>query len=431
VYVKNQYTDQFEQWSQRDSLSDSNPVDKIYEVRVNGGLDYEIRFGDGVNGLIPTPGTDTIKVVYLVSNMEMGEIGIGALVPHSNFFVTSDSYVRCFDHNTSVMQSVPADSSWWSSTSGGIDDVIQQNNIRFIAEDSVNYDIKLVQADASSQSFNAEDIENVKSNTINPSRWGGLRLGNTQAYVNFARNQLDRYVHDAYAMNNNEFMNTMMAELITTKSYNQSKEGMAGIQNPSLKYKTQIDSTFFNNVYVFIVPQDELELIHPNREKVLRAFYDNRMSCTNTIVLSPVYSDMGFYIDLVIDNKYRQAKAVIRSNIRKYMADKYKKANASLGMEINLVNMKAEIMGSVAGIASINTILVFQKDYYNFTSENISDILSAPFTYEEEVPITKQNYNYNLAGYKFPVLNTSFMNDDRSIRIRDVGEDNLPYVEVV
>jgi len=431
VYVKNSYTGDFEQWTRVDSLSDRQPVDKIYEVRVNGDLNYEIRFGDGVNGVIPTAGVDTIKVVYLVSNMDYGEVGSGVLVPHSNFFVVSDSYVRCFNHKNNQLQSVSAESSWWSSASGTIDDVILQNNNRFIADDEVEYDIKIEQVDASSQSVNAEDLVAVKSNTISPARWSGLRLGNTDAYVNFAKNQLDVYVHDAYAMNNIEFMNGMMAEMITTEGYGQSRETISGVQNPLLKYKTQIDSTFFNNVYVFIVPQDETELIHPNKEKVLKAFYDNRMSCTNSIVLSPIYANLGFYIDLVRDDKYKQSKDVIRQNIRNYLEAKFLKEVSVLGMDINIEDMKAEIIETVPGIASINTILVFQKDYFNFTDENIDEILSDPFGYEEVAPITKQNYDYSLPGYKFPDLNSDFTNDIRSIKIRDVGEDNLPYVEVV
>ena len=363
--------------------------------------------------------------------MDYGEIGIGALIPYSNFFVVSDSYVRCFNHNTTLLQSVSAASSWWSSASGSIDDVILQNNTRFIAGDSVQYDIRLVQADASSQSINAEELESIKANTNNPTLWSGLRLGNTNAYVRFAKNQLDDYVHDAYAMGNVEYMNTFMAELISTNGYGQDTESITGRQNPLLKYKTQVDSTFFNNIYIFTVPEDERELVHPEKEKVLRAFYDNRMSCTNSIVLSPVYANLGLYVDITRDDKYKQAKAVIRQNIKNYLDDLFLKANATLGMSINLEDIKSDILTDIAGIGKVNTILVFQKDYYDFTSTNINDILTAPFGYQEVNPITKQNYNYDLAAYKFPILDSAFMNDTRSIKIRDVGEDNLPYMESV
>ncbi len=74
VYVKSIETGKWEQWERVDTLYLENATSKKYEVRYNETRNYEIKFGDDINGKrINT--NDLVAVYYLQSLGTDGEVG--------------------------------------------------------------------------------------------------------------------------------------------------------------------------------------------------------------------------------------------------------------------------------------------------------------------------------------------------------------------
>ena len=83
VFVR--YGDTFSQWSEVDSLINSNPTDKVFTTLIDDQNFVKVIFGDNVSGAVPTLGA-TIKAQYVVGggangNMDSGKSFVIKSVP--------------------------------------------------------------------------------------------------------------------------------------------------------------------------------------------------------------------------------------------------------------------------------------------------------------------------------------------------------------
>ena len=74
VYVRN--GDVYEQWTQVENITDSNPNDAVFYTTMDGDNFVYINFGDGISGAIP-PNGETVKVDYLIGGGVLGNIPAG------------------------------------------------------------------------------------------------------------------------------------------------------------------------------------------------------------------------------------------------------------------------------------------------------------------------------------------------------------------
>ena len=68
-------------WHEVDDFDDSGPKDRHYTVDKHGG---EIQFGDGINGMIPPPGADNIRVTYRFGGGANGNVEVGKIASLKN-----------------------------------------------------------------------------------------------------------------------------------------------------------------------------------------------------------------------------------------------------------------------------------------------------------------------------------------------------------
>ena len=78
VYVKSVRDGKFRQYQEVSSLYFTDPDDTVYEKRYNENGLYEFTFGNDVNGSKLNPG-DVIKIIYLQSDKQAGEVGANTL----------------------------------------------------------------------------------------------------------------------------------------------------------------------------------------------------------------------------------------------------------------------------------------------------------------------------------------------------------------
>jgi DNA-dependent RNA polymerase auxiliary subunit epsilon len=78
VYVKDIDTGLWSQWTRTESLYLENAADTKFEVRLNENKNYEIKFGDDINGR-QLKLNDIVAVYYLETLGSAGEVGTGAI----------------------------------------------------------------------------------------------------------------------------------------------------------------------------------------------------------------------------------------------------------------------------------------------------------------------------------------------------------------
>lgn len=74
------YNNTWNTWNYRDSFLASSPTDIYYILRISDNNEYIIKFGDGVNGMIPPIGVNNIKASYRIGIGARGNVGIATII---------------------------------------------------------------------------------------------------------------------------------------------------------------------------------------------------------------------------------------------------------------------------------------------------------------------------------------------------------------
>jgi len=65
----------FQPWNLKENFLSSNSASKDYTIDIDANDNAKVRFGDGVQGKIPTPGVDNIRAIYRVGADQDGNVG--------------------------------------------------------------------------------------------------------------------------------------------------------------------------------------------------------------------------------------------------------------------------------------------------------------------------------------------------------------------
>jgi hypothetical protein len=398
VYVKSINTGKWSKWSRSESLYLENATAQKFEVRLNGNKNYEIKFGDNINGLQLTTG-DTVAIYYLQSLGLAGEVGSGIIDGQPAVLYSTGQF-----NNIKV-------------------DVISPD-LTLLNDTSILY-LQFANTNISTSYTVAEDVNSIRANAPATFR-SQFRVVTASDYQAFIKNSFANIINDVKVLNNNEYVNGHLKYLYDI-----------GLTNPGQDYRVLYnqmafaDACNFNNVYVYVLPKatklitnNYVNYLTPSQKQLIVSSVNDKKTLTSEIVImDPVYKavTIGLGKDSVdptdITNSrlvvtlQRDSKippSVIKDQIQSIFESYFSPINITLGFTVNLT----DITGSILALDGVKQITTTNQDQ---STNGLSLIVFNPSYPQNDIISTTKNFTVK-------PFETVYLNDIEELMTRVVVE---------
>ena len=377
------------EYTRTPSLYLSNSNDRVFECRLNQNKNYEIKFGNNINGKKLTAG-NTIAIYYIASTGAEGEIS------QNNF---SDSALNIF--NTTKYDQIFTDTK-------------DQTLTYLTVNESV--EITATNSDASTNYSEEETVEEIRNNA--PKFFSSeYKLITKPDYENFIVRNFKNLIYDVNVSNNSDYVNIFQKYLTEDLGLTD----YTGYNNALFNQYEYSDSFNINNLYLTIVPK-----FKKNNSIVTRSNYLSP-SLNNEIIfelrkykllngeisfIDPVYLNIDFivknsneptileytdYTKLVIQ---RNNNAIVNNNtIKNKVATILKNYfdTAQLGQTIDIQKLNSDI-SSIDGVESCYT---YREDT-GIRQNGLNIAIYNPIYNGRDLKIIDSNYN--LKYFQIPYI---------------------------
>jgi hypothetical protein len=384
VYVKPKNTTTWQQWTNVSDLFLHTATDNVYTTRFNENLRYEINFGNGVNGK-KLEKDDQVAIYYLQIDPNATGISSGAL--NNNPFVS---------FNSVQYNQILAD------TSLNLDEKIIPNQLQYI----------ILNNEYPSNSYSDyESVDSIRSNAPKNFR-SQYRLVTTRDYESYIKSNYFNIICDTKVIGNDDFLKGHMKYL-----YN------IGLDKPQLQNQilfNQIkfaNSCNFNNLYIYAVPNNELQdfLSPPQKELIINGLEVSKTITSNIVITDPVYMYLDFYtkspitsptlndlsqnkLRIIKSKNSRRASSAIVADIKNLFMNMFNHKTSKLGQVIDLYQLTSDIL-NINGVENVET---YRSD--TDTSVNgISILLWNNLYPDQDTAVYTQNIT--LGYFQYPVFN--------------------------
>lgn len=405
VYVKSVNSGKWSKWARSESLYLENSTSQKFEIRLNGNKNYEIKFGDNINGAQLTTG-DIVSVYYLQSLGAAGEVGSGVV-----------------DSQPAILYST------------GQFNVIKQDVISpdlILLNDTNILYLQFANSNISTTFTEAEGVNSIRANA--PATFKSqFRVVTASDYEAFIKNSFANIINDVKVLSNNEYTNGHLKYLYDI-----------GLTNPGQDYRVLYnqmafaDACNFNNVYVYVLPK-ATKLITNNyvnyltpaqKQLIISSISDKKTLTSEVIIMDPVYKAIKIGNDPDIDDKdspatlvitlYRTSKtpaSVIKDKIRAIFSTYFDPAKITLGFTVNLT----DITGSILAIDGVKSV-VTRDD--NIDVNGVSLVVYNPSYPTDVIATTK---NFTVSNFQTVYLD-DIDNIIRSVIVVPEGTDNASII---
>jgi len=371
-------------------LADAN--DRVFECRYNQNKNYEIKFGNNINGVTLTSG-DQVAIYYLPSSGDTGKI------TKNNF---NETTLNIF--NTTRFDQIFND--------------IKDTTLDYVSVDeSVN--ITATNTEDSTDFGEEESVEEIRTNA--PKFFTSeYKLITKTDYESFITRNYKNFIYDVKVHNNSDYLNSYKSYLTNSLGLNSYTDH----NNALFNQVTYSDSFDFNNLFVTIVPKfkrnksvvTRSNYISPSlKSEIIRNIRDYKLLNAEITFLDPIYLAFDFYLKSASESPGLQIKdftslvierssgTIINENT---IVDKVHNiiesffSNAKLGQFINITQLNAEILGveGVVGFYTYRSDINIKADGLNFGMYN-------PVYNGRDLRII--NTNRNLSTFQIPYLDNS------------------------
>jgi hypothetical protein len=384
VYVKPKNAVKWQEWTNVSDLFLYTATENVFTTRFNENLRYEIQFGDGINGKKLNEG-DQVAVYYLQINPNAAGVAPNGL-------------------NASKF--------------------VQFNTVRYneiISDISFNYEEKLSTQQLSYITLSNEypsnsysDYENVDSIRLNaPKNFRSqYRLVTNRDYESFIEANYFNILCDAKVISNDDYMRGHIKYLYEI-----------GLNDPQLENQILLNqikfanSCNFNNLYVYAVPNNELQdfLAPPQKELIINGLNENKTITSKIVVMDPVYMNLDFYaksldktpsVDDLINCKLkitkskntRRASSGIVNDIQTLFVNTFNHKVSKLGQVIDLYKLTSDIL-NIDGVENVET----HRYDTNISVNGISILMWNDLYPNQDSKVYTQNVT--LGYYQYPVFN--------------------------
>ena len=398
VYIKREESDVWEKWDRVSELFTKKSTDKAFEVKFNQNKNYEIKFGDDINGS-KLNANDLVSIFYLKIDPLSTSIGTNALAGNSIKIFNSTSYTTVLD-----------------DTVTNFGTYLTADNLKYISLDN----------DFSSAPYSEEEsVDSIRKNAPKIFRTQN-RLVTSSDFDTFIRTNFSNILTDLKIMNNEDYMKNHIKYL-----YN------IGLKYPQLENSilyNQVNfatSCNFNNIYFYGVPtnQDQEYLSPSQKSMILDALQESKILTSNVVPIDPVYMYIDFYLPntstdytdsgntkLYIYKKdnTRRASSAIQSDIESIIDTYFTRSSNTLGQIINIYQITSSLL-NVDGVASIQTVRTDTGAKLDGLSFMIWNSLYP------NLDANTYSQNVNLENFQFPIFNDLANLSDRIVVVENSG----------
>jgi len=392
VYVKSS-DGIWEQWERTTSLYLENASAKKYEVRYNENKNYEIKFGNDINGKKLSE-NDQVAVYFLQSNGSDGEIGASAINGKSlNLYTTTQ----------------------FNGTGGIISDVVYDYTNSVISSTNLSY-IVFSNTENSTYFNDEETADEIRQNAPGIFR-SQYRIVTSDDYENYIKTNFSQIVHDVKTVNNWEYTSEYLKYLYDLGLTNPNKDSRVLYNQVYFG-----DSCNFNNVYSFVVPktiQDTFTYFNflkpAQKEFMLYNMRNQKILSSELVLMDPVYTAVGLFVpregttvdaSTISNNRLRIVKSddsrrndsSIASDVANVFQTYFSSQNIKLGQTIDVNELTKDILD----IDGVKTFYTVRTDDSTVSYEGLSLAVWNPIYTNDISLVTK---NITLPFFKIPFLN--------------------------
>ena len=344
VYInKTNSTGKWTKWNKTESLYLQNATDTSYEIRLNSNKNYEIKFGDNINGAQLDVG-DVVAVYYLQSAGTGGEVGAGAINGQSAALYTTGQFAL-------------------------IQPDVTSSDLNLLTDVNI-LNLQFANTSISTSYTDIESVDSIRSNA--PASFKSqYRVVTANDYMSFIKNNFANIINDVAVLNNNDYLNKHLGYLYTI-----------GLTNPGVDYRVLYnqmafaDACNFNNVYIYVLPKatklltnNYVNYLTPAQKQLITSTVADKKALTSeVVVMDPVYlavttgTGVGNVIstnDISSSNLVvalnRGAKtpiSVVKSNIQSIFQNYFNPSSLTLGCTISV----SDITGSILALTDVQSV---------------------------------------------------------------------------
>ena len=408
VYVLSNVTGKWSQWFRTESLYLQNATDTAFEARYNESRNYELKFGNNINGLQLNPG-DVVAIYYLQSLGVNGQIGSKDL-----------SNLPAVLYNTSQFNQIKA--NVFSTDLQYLDD----SNITYLSFDNAN---------TSTAYTNAENADSIRANA--PAAYKSqYRLVTANDYNNFVKSQFNNIVQDVLVYNNGDYVNNHLRYLYNIGLTNPNQDNR--VLYNQLAFSTSCN---FNNIYIYALPRasqgsinNAINYLTPTQKTLITNTAISKKTLTSDIiVMDPVYktitlgysSSPGEDVNTIINQTRllimleRTAKIstqLIQNKVSGIITTFFDPTQMTLGYNIDLITLTAQIE-NIPGVYMVYT----QRQDTGEIVQGVNLVLWNPSYPTNDITIVTKNTQ--LAPFQSLYLNDANNITPRIIVTSDVSQD--------
>jgi hypothetical protein len=396
VYVKNNTltTPAWVKWTPVSSLFLEHSNSTSYEIRLNENGRYEIKFGNDITGQQLNPG-DQVAVYYITSNGASGQVGANLLNGSKIFLYSTSQFKQIQSDTTPANFNLLTAPQLANITLSNIDpstpftDVESVDNIRIGASSTFKSQYRLVTA-GDYQSFVSSNYKNIISSCRVVNNWDYIQ-GHLKYYF----------------------------DLGVTKPSTESR-----ILFNQVKFA---DSTNFNNIYIYAVPNlnktstltSRINYLNSTQKQLItNDILNTQLITTEPIINDPVYMqvdlgvnipdqtvtpDISLYTKIVITRSTtaKQNSNTIALQVANIFTNYFATTNDNLGMLLSINTLTNQIL-QLGDILNVQTVTQL-PDGSVYTVPGINLILFNPVYPYNDISIISQDIQ--LPYFKFPYLN--------------------------
>jgi hypothetical protein len=382
VYVKSKITDKWSKWNKTENLFLNSANDNVYEIRYNANKNYEIKFGDNINGKSLNQ-DDEVQIYYLNISTDTTTIAANTLKKGKIVYFNSLRY--------SEIQNDILDHKEYILTQEQLDYIILNNTYP---------------SNPYSQEESVDDIRKNASKNFSYQQ----RLVTSLDFENFIKNNFNNIFSDCKVVNNDEYLKGHMRYL-----YN------IGLKNPQLDGRVLYNqvkfsnSCNFNNIYAYLVPlnSNQFNVNVIQKEYIINEIQNKKTLTSDLVTLDPVYMYLDFYVPSTttsindIDNNRliiyktpnaRKTSSGILNETVKIISSYFNRDNNKLGQLIDINKLNSDIL-NIEGVERISTYRTDNNTYVNGISLLIWNNLYP------KLDINIYNQNIKLDYFQYPIFN--------------------------
>lgn len=326
VFVQENSNSKWYEYKRVPSLYLAKPSDRCFECRLNQNKNYEITFGNNINGR-KLVADETIGIYYIASSGTEGQIT-------KNTF--ADSSINIY--NTTRYDSIFAD--------------IKDTTLSYVTvADSVN--INATNTEDSTLYSEEENVDNIRSNA--PKFFSSeYKLVTKSDYENFIDRNFKNFIYDVKVSNNSDYLNIFKKYLTDDLKL----DSYTDYNNALFNQYSFSDSFDVNNIFVTIVPKfkkDSSVVKRSNyvstnlKNEILYTLRNYKLLNSEISFIDPVY--------LTVDLLLKSASEKNKIDYKNYTQLRIVRNSATIANDNTLKNKVYTIINNYFNLAKLGQLL--------------------------------------------------------------------------